>query len=122
MLMQTDLVVDPNVPRRVRVMLTRFKDALSASAYQCARLLASEAASNAVRHGAAGGSIHVQAELDNGVFRLEVTNDSGEKRPHFAVRDATEGGLGMYILDQLADSWGTEHNDHTVVWFELRSA
>ena len=34
-------------------------------------------------------------------------------------RDDGSGGWGLFIVDQLAERWGVERNDHTCVWFEL---
>jgi anti-sigma regulatory factor (Ser/Thr protein kinase) len=107
------------VPARARALLEQLRDRLSVTAYQHARLLASEAAANAVVHGADGADVRLRAAIAGSKLRVEVENQSGGNRPRVTPRDVGEGGLGLQILDVLADEWGTEHNDHTLVWFEV---
>ena len=119
MMIERTLPAGLDTPRAVRGLIERLRDSLGRIAYQHARLLASEAAANAVVHGAQGADIRFVAELENDRLRVEICNQSGMQRPHIADREPGEGGLGLQILDGLANSWGTEHNDHTLVWFEL---
>jgi anti-sigma regulatory factor (Ser/Thr protein kinase) len=107
------------VPARARALLDGLRDRMTEAAYQHARLLASEAAANAVVHGAEGADVRLRALIDGDTLRVEIQNTSAGKRPRVSARDVGEGGLGLQILDILAAEWGTEHNDHTLVWFEV---
>jgi len=53
-------------------------------------------------------------------FWIEVA-DSDLRLPRLRVADVDdEGGRGLYLVDALADRWGTRPLDEgKVVWFEL---
>lgn len=87
------------------------------------RLLVSEVVGNSVRHAGA---------LETSVIRLKVF--ASEKLVRVEVSDPGPGfdrgpvdppkvddpaGRGLYLVDQLADSWGVVVNDETCVWFVL---
>jgi anti-sigma regulatory factor (Ser/Thr protein kinase) len=87
-----------------------------------AQLLVTELVTNSVRHGnvGPGGQILVDVALRDGVVRLTVT-DSG---PGFApVRPAldptSDGGIGLLLVDRLAERWGVSQGGRSV-WFEVR--
>ena len=89
-------------------------------------LLVSELVSNSVLHAGmeAHEEIRVRARFDMECARVEVC-DAGrsgsvpEKRSKSL--DALEpGGLGLVLVDEMADSWGVRRgDDETCVWFEL---
>jgi anti-sigma regulatory factor (Ser/Thr protein kinase) len=80
-------------------------------------LLAIELVANAVVHGA--GEIGVELRREGPSLRLEVTDEGGASRPQLQAPDLR--GWGLHLVDQLADSWGTEQRDPgTVVWMERR--
>ena len=85
--------------------------------FASALLLVSEAVTNAVVHGARDGSIHVTAEIAAGVLHVEVQNEAATTPP--PERRDGEGGLGLRLVDRLADDWGIEHLDQTRVWFDV---
>jgi anti-sigma regulatory factor (Ser/Thr protein kinase) len=86
---------------------------------EVAILLTSELVTNAVRHSC--GPIEVQARFCSArVLRVEVC-DTGHA-PIAAATPAVDdvGGRGLYLVDALADAWGTEHHGTGKrVWFEL---
>jgi anti-sigma regulatory factor (Ser/Thr protein kinase) len=94
-------------------------------AHDVARLLISEAATNALLHsasGEAGGSLEVQCQLeDHRHLRVEVHDQGSVKkpRPRAHATDALSG-RGLELLDALAACWGSSGGPegHTV-WFEL---
>lgn len=94
-------------------------------AHDVARLLISEAATNALLHsasGEAGGSLEVQCQLeDHRHLRVEVHDQGSVKKPRRRAH-ATDalGGRGLELLDALATRWGSSGGPggHTV-WFEL---
>jgi|tagenome__1003787_1003787.scaffolds.fasta_scaffold20985571_4 serine/threonine-protein kinase RsbW len=115
----TQLTSGPDAPRQARALMARFREWLEPSAYETARLLMSEAVTNAVVHGRAGEPVRISATVDHERFRVELCNRSGQTRPQVVSREPGLGGLGLQLMDALAREWGTEHNDHTLVWFEV---
>jgi len=85
-------------------------------------LMTSEVVTNAIRHGRAAGAddrIRLRV-MDNGTrTRIEV-RDAG---PGFSARPPGrpgEGGMGLGLVDGLADAWGTDRRGTTtLVWFEV---
>jgi anti-sigma regulatory factor (Ser/Thr protein kinase) len=92
-------------------------------------LLVSELVTNSVRHAGlrADEPIRLRARADADCAYVEVcdTGRSGtvpnQREPTF---DALEpGGLGLMLVDQMADRWGVRCGDgRTCVWFELACA
>jgi serine/threonine-protein kinase RsbW len=86
-----------------------------------AKLLVTEAVTNAVQHGDPEGSIRLwmRAHLDE--LNVRVTNLSATKRPTLRPPNPSlAGGLGLLLIDRIATEWGAEYNDHVMVWFTLR--
>jgi serine/threonine-protein kinase RsbW len=92
-------------------------------------LLVSELVTNSVRHAGLREAerIRLRARSDEACAYVEVC-DSGrsgrvpdKRRPSV---DALEpGGLGLVLVDELADRWGVARGeDETCVWFELACA
>jgi anti-sigma regulatory factor (Ser/Thr protein kinase) len=106
----------PQSVRDARMFVRDFADAAGADA-DAAELLASELATNAVRH--ARTSYAVRMGNHAGVLRVEIVNDAPELL--LAMRaPSAEGGRGLAIVDNVAQDWGTEsHGGEKVVWFEL---
>jgi anti-sigma regulatory factor (Ser/Thr protein kinase) len=89
-------------------------------------VIVSELASNAVRHAHSPFSLKVDDDREQ--VRIEVL-DHGTGWP--VVRDAGSwppthgGGLGLHLVDALADRWGATERpdgDGKVVWVELDEA
>lgn len=93
------------------------------------RLLVSEVATNAIRHGDAGraatgapGTIRVRLGLEHSCLRVEV-HDRG---PGFVARprqadSRLDSGWGVHFVRTLADRWGSGHDETGawIVWFEF---
>jgi len=83
-------------------------------------LVASELASNAVRHAGDAGDLELELSVDRDVIRLCVADGSPV---HPVLRHDTEGrrsGLGLQLVDRVATRWGCE--DYVLgkrVWVEL---
>src|SRR4051794_33417360 len=77
----TQLTSGPDAPRQARALMARFREWLEPSAYETARLLMSEAVTNAVVHGRAGGPVPISATLDHEPFPVELCNRRGPTRP-----------------------------------------
>jgi anti-sigma regulatory factor (Ser/Thr protein kinase) len=87
-----------------------------------ALLLTSELVTNAVRHGGAAGPhdrIRVRVLRHGRRVRVEVRDDGrGFHEP--ATARERQGGMGLELVDSLANAWGTERESaSTLVWFEL---
>jgi len=82
-------------------------------------LLVTELASNAIRHGEAPADVEVTWLA--GTARLTVRSGGPPFSWHSAwVQPGTEGGLGLVLVDRMADRWGIKRVDgHNEVWLEL---
>jgi anti-sigma regulatory factor (Ser/Thr protein kinase)/GAF domain-containing protein len=85
-----------------------------------ALLLVTELVTNAVVH--AGTPSELRLRADGGGLRVEVVDRSPGSAP--VVRGdadgSREGGRGLFLLDALAQEWGTSHaRDRKSVWFRL---
>lgn len=81
-------------------------------------LVASELATNAIVHTSDGFTVSVRA---NNVVRVEVSDKSPDP-PQLAASPvpARAGGLGLQIVDQFSDRWGSIVNqDGKTVWAEV---
>jgi anti-sigma regulatory factor (Ser/Thr protein kinase) len=106
-----------------RRALARLSDLVPRGTLDDARLLVSELVTNSVRHARApGGPIEVRAAVDGTTLRVEIT-DRGpgfEPPPPRAPSTVEASGWGLYLVERVADRWGTTSADgRTCVWFEL---
>lgn len=77
-------------------------------------LLVSELVTNSVRH-ARSCDIDVSVRAMDGQIRVEVSDDG----PGF-THDVPRGeGLGLSIVERLADKWGIDPGERFTVWAEL---
>jgi signal transduction histidine kinase len=96
---------------RVRAELRRHAashahaDAPEVADYRDQLILAlDEMASNALRHG--GGEVRATVRLTPDAYLIEVSDEAASAPPSPAVdRDPSEGGLGLYLIAEMA----TEH-------------
>jgi len=86
-------------------------------------LLASEVVTNAVRHtgSARFDDVLVRVASSDDHVRVEVLNPGEAFDPPAPRTPSTTGtGLGLFLVDALADAWGVEREGpRTKVWFEL---
>ena len=86
------------------------------------RLLVSELVTNAVRHANldTGDVIELVIELADAALRVEVRDPGGGFVPSAPSPDpARPSGWGLYLVAELADRWGVDSEEETLVWFEL---
>lgn len=87
------------------------------------RLLVSELASNAVRHGGRGPTELTLGCDTRAVRAIVVDPGSGFLPPDrdldAPVEEPTEGGYGLALVARLASRWGVDRDGGTRVWFEL---
>ena len=88
------------------------------------RLLVTELITNALRHGklTPGDRVSVKASVTGDIVRIEVGDPGNDGDVAQRAPGARGGGYGLYLVEQLAKSWGVERTDGTVVWCELSSA
>ena len=99
-----------------------FGDVLDEQRLDDLRLLTSELVSNSVRHGRSipEHPIRVKVSVMETHVRVSVV-DSGpgfEASPE-SVKPGVDGGWGLFLVERLADRWGTDGDGATTVWFEL---
>jgi len=64
-----------------------------------------EMASNALRHG--GGAVRAAVRLTADAYLIEVSDQAAASPPSPAVgRDPSEGGLGLYLIAEMASAHG----------------
>ena len=75
-----------------------------------------EMASNALRHGQ--GDVQAALQLTEDSYLIEVSDQAAGAPPSPAVgRDPSEGGLGLYLIAELASRHGWYvHGGHKHVW------
>ena len=88
------------------------------------RLLTSEVVTNALRHSGmgAGGSLLVAIDIERDRVRVGVTDDGPGFDPDSLRGPAADSvsGWGLFLVEQLADSWGVVRDGSNFVWFELK--
>ncbi|MFE9647703.1 SpoIIE family protein phosphatase [Streptomyces sp. NPDC006365] len=112
-----DLPADPALVSDVRANAIRQLDdwGLDEAAF-VAELLLSELVTNAIRHGS--GPIRVR--LIHGPTLICEVYDTSNTAPHLRRAAATdEGGRGLFLVAQLAQSWGARYTpEGKVIWAE----
>lgn len=99
-----------------------FSDVLDEQRLDDLRLLTSELVSNSVRHGSAVSEEPIKVKvsvLDTHVRVSVVDSGPGFHRSSRPSRPGVEGGWGLFLVERLADRWGTDGDGATTVWFEL---
>ncbi len=105
---------DAQAPRLSRKRLNDVRADLEPR-YSDVALVLSELVTNSVRHGGDSDGISVEVETSDRKIRVEVT-DHG---PCFTKEEPRNGGMGLDIVDQIADKWGVTSNGGCTVWVEI---
>jgi serine/threonine-protein kinase RsbW len=116
------LPVAPEAASEARHALDGLSGELPDGRMRDVRLLVSELVTNAVRHAnlAAGDVIGLVIELAEQKLRVEVHDPGGGFIPSTPSPDpARPSGWGLYLVAELADRWGVDSDERTLVWFEL---
>ena len=125
MRLERELAVTPEAAAEARHALGDIADVLPGGRARDVRLLVSELVTNAVRHANldAGDQILLVIELIDNQLRVEVHDPGGGFVPTSPSPDpARPSGWGLYLVAELADRWGVESDERTLVWFELDRA
>lgn len=110
-------------PRRVRALVAQVLGDAGHDDDQVrlAQLLASEVATNAVRHGR-GPTFGFEVAAAAGEVTVRVHDDDPRSPQHRVPSedDPQQGGWGLDLVDRLSREWGIElERDGKVVWFTL---
>lgn len=109
---------DVSAPSLSRSRLESMKPVLGRR-YDDVVLIVSELVSNSVRHSGADAQsdgIDVKVSVRSGYIRVEVADEG----PGFSLDDPRGEGLGLSIVEKLADRWGMgDGRQKFVVWAEL---
>ena len=122
MRLERELPISPEAAAEARHALDGLSAELSDGRLRDVRLLVSELVTNAVRHAnlSEGDVIGLVVELVGGSLRVEVHDPGGGFVPSAPSPDpARPSGWGLYLVAELADRWGVDSDDRTLVWFEL---
>lgn len=117
-----EIAAGPTAARTARAAVDAECGGLPALARHELRLLVSELVTNSVRHGGpASDPILLRFAVGARSVRVAISDRGdgfdarGEKPPPGA-----ESGYGLYLVDQIADRWGTSNAGGMTIWFELR--
>jgi two-component sensor histidine kinase len=112
----------PEAARLARAQVDQLRDRLEPDVLEDLMLLVTELVTNSVRHGSPGpAGVGVVLGVTESSVRLEVT-DAGRGFSPGSEEDLSDpsSGWGLYLVDRLATSWGTEAaGEGTRVWLEL---
>jgi anti-sigma regulatory factor (Ser/Thr protein kinase) len=120
--LERELPVAPEAASEARHALDGLSGELPDGRMRDVRLLVSELVTNAVRHAnlAAGDVIGLVIEVAEQKLRVEVHDSGGGFIPSTPSPDpARPSGWGLYLVAELADRWGVDSDERTLVWFEL---
>lgn len=116
----------PRAPSSARTKLSEsFDSRLEPPVVDNMRLLVSELVTNCVVHGGASDDvvIRVRARVREGCVHAEVCHDGPSFQAPSADPDlGTPGGLGLFLVEQMATAWGIAGDRETCVWFDLPRA
>lgn len=86
-------------------------------------LLTSEVVTNAIRHARVDplGEVILRVDASDDHVRVEVLNPGPSFDPPVPSIPGVSGtGLGLFLVDALADAWGVDREGtRTKVWFEI---
>ena len=122
MRLERRLPVSPEAASSARHALDDLAGEFPDGRMQDVRLLVSELVTNAVRHAnlAGGDLIDLVIVLADQTLRVEVHDPGGGFVPRAPTPDPTRpSGWGLYLVAELADRWGVDSDETTLVWFEL---
>jgi anti-sigma regulatory factor (Ser/Thr protein kinase) len=120
--MSFELAGGPYAVTAARLALADLESRLDPSVAFDVRLLVSELVTNSVQHAsvAAEDSIVLVVKIGDETVRVEVRDDGpGFDPPASPPAEDADAGWGLFLVEQLADSWGVGAGGQGV-WFEIR--
>jgi anti-sigma regulatory factor (Ser/Thr protein kinase) len=117
-----ELPKDPGSAACARQVLARLAGQVHERTLADAQLLVTELVANAVEHVPDSGALSLDVVLERGTLRVGVGDPGQGFEPSPRRPDSPkDSGWGLHFVDQLAERWAVEMDDHAQVWFELRS-
>jgi anti-sigma regulatory factor (Ser/Thr protein kinase) len=120
--MSFELAGGPYAVTAARLALADLETHVDTSVAFDVRLLVSELVTNSVQHAqvAAEDSIVLQIAISDDSVRVTVRDEGpGFIPPPSPPPEDADAGWGLFLVGQLADSWGVNDEDPGV-WFEIR--
>lgn len=108
------LRADDSAPRLSRVRLDEIADELGSRLIDV-KLVVSELVTNSVRHADKPESVQVKVRVDDAKIRVEVVDEG----PGFTLDSQKHDGLGLTIVERLAQDWGVSVDGTCTVWAEM---
>jgi anti-sigma regulatory factor (Ser/Thr protein kinase) len=117
--LQLSLNADTSAPSEARRAVDELEENLRGTLAEDIKLLLSELVTNSIRHSGAPADrpIEVAVRSSSSVVRIEVL-DRGKWSPPTPDPGGTSG-WGLFLVDQIADRWGVDHDQGTRAWFEI---
>ncbi|HEX4719151.1 MAG TPA: PAS domain S-box protein [Thermoleophilaceae bacterium] len=111
---------DQYAPAIARSALAHLRGRVNDEAFERAQLLISEVVTNSVKH-AGGGEVRVDIWPAGGSVAVVVADDGPGFVPAAQPGASPDGngGLGLPLLDTLAEAWGSGCDADAWVWFEV---
>ncbi|HEX2051346.1 MAG TPA: ATP-binding protein [Actinomycetota bacterium] len=93
---------------------------LPANTLADAQLLTTELVTNSIVH-AAGERIELDVVVGAAHVHVAVCDEGGPSEPRVRRQDVDDtSGRGLFLVDAIADEWGSHVDGRTAVWFRLR--
>lgn len=113
---------DPASAACARQLLARLTGQVGERALADAKLLVTELVANAVEHVPETGDLSLDVICDRGRLRIGVGDPGHGFQPRPRRPDSPkDSGWGLHFVDQIAERWAVEVDEHSRVWFELRA-
>ena len=119
---ELELPAHPAMVGTARDATRELRGSLDAETLEAVQLVVSELVTNAIRHSgvAAEDTILLRvAVLGDSVLTEVSDTGSGFRAPSLHTPGGIAGGLGLFLVDHLADRWGVSTEDGTRVWAEI---
>jgi len=119
--MSFELAGGPYAVTAARLAMSDLDAKLDPSVAFDVRLLVSELVTNSVQHAAVGqdDSITLIVRLTDDTVHCRVQDQGpGFEQPEVPPEPDADAGWGLFLVEQLADSWGVDR-DARAVWFEI---
>jgi anti-sigma regulatory factor (Ser/Thr protein kinase) len=120
--LELSLPPDASAPGRARAALAPLQPRIPPAAFENLRLLVTEVVTNSLRHAGLtdGDSIGLAVSILTDRVVVECRDPGpGFRAPVHGTPHDPGQGWGLYLVDRLADRWGTEPGRLVRTWFEI---
>jgi anti-sigma regulatory factor (Ser/Thr protein kinase) len=109
-----------DAPAQARAALEVFDQILSPEVLEDLQLVVSELVTNSVKFGPKRAITLALTVGGDGIVKGEVIDqgDGERAKVEMTTEPTLDGGWGLHLVDQVAQSWGV-HEGSTHVWFEI---